>query len=404
MRKQSQRLKKAILPFGLAAVLALCQSPYGFPSYGYGADARGPGPGEEEEEAEYDEAALARLADNVLEYDEIADLIHKYNTDIQQKWDEFNKNKTESARIQTELISQARLMRDLKEKAEEEGEEEDTMYYAQQEGAYKSMAERYSDIMDSYDKPRSVKSLRWAERELTRAAQTLMFSYNSLRLQRENQEKLKEVYDMQYQLAQAEAQVGTKTAFDVQAAANKVLGAESALLAIDNSIAEIKSSLCVMTGWPADGNPEIGQIPEADMSRVDSWNLSEDTIKAIGNNQTLISQRTEGYAKSSSGIENHLRVVDQGEQQLTIKMESLYQGAMEKRNTYLSAQTGFQSASIARNTAEQKHRMGMLSKSEYLEAELTYLQKKAARDSANIELYEAIEAYEWAVQGFTEIE
>ena len=85
-------------------------------------------------------------------------------------------------------------------------------------------------------------------------------------------------------------------------------------------------------------------------------------------------------------------------------MQSLYQTAVDKKNAYDAAMAGYQSAAIAKNVADQKYRLNMLSRSDYLEAELTYLQKKAARDSANIAFYEALKAYEWAVDGFTDIE
>lgn len=400
---EKMKIKKQILPFFLAAAVT-CQMGYSFTAYGYGADAKGNGPAEEEEASEYDEATLAKLADNVLEYDEIPDLVHKYNADIQRLWDDFDENKQNSATIQTELISQARAMRDLKEQAQDDGDSEEAAYYGAQEKSYKAMASRYADVMDDYDKPSSTKSISLSERQMTKAAQTLMISYNTMRLQRDNQEKQKEVYDSKYQLAQAEVLAGTATAQEAQSAKNQLLGAEVSLISLDSSLAKIKSSLCVMTGWPADGNPEIGQIPTADLSSIDSWNLKEDTVKAIGNNRTLISQRTEGYEKSTSGISTHLGVVDQGEQQLTIKMQSLYDEVMNKRSSYEAASAGFESASIAKNVADQKYGLGMLSQSQYMEAQLTYLQEKAAWDLANIEFSQAVSNYEWAVKGFVDIE
>lgn len=402
-KRQTKRAGRKALTVFLAAALA-GQAGCAFPAYAYGSWARGGGPAGEEEAAEYSDADMARFQDNTLEYDEIPDLVHLYNSDIRRLWDDYNEQKGNSADIQTELLSQARIMKDLKEEAQKEGDAEDAAYYASQEQSYKAMASQYTDIMEDYEKPDSTKSLSVSERQMTQSAQSLMISYNTMRLERDNQAKKKEVYEAKYQLAQAEAQAGTATALDVQAAKNQLLGAESALLSLDSSLQTVKSSLCVMTGWTADADPVIGEIPEADLTVIDSYDLASDTVKAIGNNRTLISQRTESYEKSTSGISAHLGIVDQGEQQLTIQMQSMYDDMIAKRNAYESANAGFQSASMAKNVADQKYSLGMLSQSEYLEAQLEYLQKKSARDTANINLCKAVTDYEWAVQGFVQVE
>ena len=134
-KRQTKRAGRKALTVFLAAALA-GQAGCAFPAYAYGSWARGGGPAGEEEAAEYSDADMARFQDNTLEYDEIPDLVHLYNSDIRRLWDDYNEQKGNSADIQTELLSQARIMKDLKEEAQKEGDAEDAAYYASQGQSY----------------------------------------------------------------------------------------------------------------------------------------------------------------------------------------------------------------------------------------------------------------------------
>ena len=63
-----------------------------------------------------------------------------------------------------------------------------------------------------------------------------------------------------------------------------------------------------------------------------------------------------------------------------------------KRQAYESACLSYQSLQI-------KQMAGMLSNTEYLQGEASYLEKKAARDVAGMTLYQAYETYQWEVKG-----
>lgn len=67
------------------------------------------------------------------------------------------------------------------------------------------------------------------------------------------------------------------------------------------------------------------------MTRLEGMNLEEDTKKAIGNNYTLISQRTSAAGKTNAKKENRNKILDEGDQKLTIEMQRLYQDVMDKK-------------------------------------------------------------------------
>ena len=133
-------------------------------------------------------------------------------------------------------------------------------------------------------------------------------------------------------------------------------------------------------------------------------NLEEDTRKAIGNNTTLISQRTSAKGTSNASIAARLDVINEGDEKLTIKMRQLYDDVFAKKTAYEAARDGYQSALKSRDGYERMYNLGMLSRSDYLGTEISFYQKKAAWETADTALLLAIETYDWAVKGLTEIE
>ena len=47
--------------------------------------------------------------------------------------------------------------------------------------------------------------------------------------------------------------------------------------------------------------------------------------------------------------------------------------------------------------------MGLLSDVQYIGTQISFYQKKAERDSANLNLLQAMETYDWAILGFAEV-
>lgn len=69
----------------------------------------------------YDAETWAKLQDNVLEYDEIPDLVHVYNSSISEIWKNLRESKEKIDRNIQELDSQRGKMKNLKDEAEGSG-------------------------------------------------------------------------------------------------------------------------------------------------------------------------------------------------------------------------------------------------------------------------------------------
>jgi len=225
-----------------------------------------------------------------------------------------------------------------------------------------------------------------------------------LRKQKDILGHLAELYDAQYQLAVNKQAQGMATEAEVLAAQVNKLSAQSNMNSIDSGLLQMKPSLCTLTGWPADADPEIASIPSVDVSKIDTFNLEADAVKAIGNNTTLMELRRTEAGKTNDGIAARLAAIEEGEQKMVIEMQRLYHDVLAQKAAYESARTGFDSAQKSKDGYERMYQLGLLGKSDYLGTQISYYQKKAAYETADMSLRQAIETYEWAVKGYAFLE
>lgn len=390
-------LKRMLLTMALCAALTEAAS---VTAWAAGQD----GPGDTEKEEEYlGEAENERLKDNVLEYSELQDMIRNYNPTVQETADSYNRSIKQYEDAWAELkLYQGRAGSD-KDDAKDAGDMEQYTYYISQEQTYKAAASSYYKMLDNMKTASSTSSTRQTERQMTVAAQSLMVSYETLRQQRDTLRKMKELYETQYELGAVKNQVGTATAADVLSLKNQVLAAESSLASVESNMESIYNSLCLMVGRETDGSLQIASVPSADLTRLESMNLEADTVKAIGNNYTLMSDRHSLKVDSTSSSNYKLRTMEDGEQKLTSELKRLYEDVMLKRDSLEQAGTGYEKARLSKQQADTKYAVGMLSRDEYLMEELDYVQKEADYQAADLALQQSMDTYDWAVLGIADV-
>lgn len=350
----------------------------------------------------YDAQTWAKLQDNVLEYDEIPDRVHVYNSSIEEIWKTLRDNKEKIDRNIQELDSQRGNMKRLKENAKDQKNMAGYGNYMMQEVILGKVVSGLRDT-NLYTQ-KTVSSIQKGEKQITKAAQSLMISYDSLLKQRDTLGKLQELYAKQYEIAVNKHALGMATDQEVLTAQTNQLSAASSVASLDGGILQLKPNLCTLTGYPADASPELAPIPETDLSLMDQMNLEEDTKKAIGNNTTLISQRTSEKGSTTAGVEARLGMIEEGEQKLTIEMKRLYNDVFAQKEAFEGARAGYQAAQKTHDKYTRMYQMGLLGESDYIGTEISYYQSKSAYESADTALRLAIETYNWAVQGFATVE
>lgn len=367
------------------------------------------GPGTSPEPEPYTEEELARLQDNALEYDEVQLRVREYNPAISQAWKTYKDTKRDYVNMVTELESQYDTVIDMADSYVDLGNmmgNPTLVATGKSLGkAYKTTLQGVRDTVNNWDNNRSATSqIRQFERQMTAGAQQALIGYDMIRKNMSTLETMVQLYQKQYDMYQRMQSLGMATDKDVLSAQTSLLSGQSQLASLNSQSDSLRRTLCLMLGYDPDSNPDIRPIPDFDRNRLNAMNLEEDTRMAIGNNYTLIGQRTSSKARTSSGVEIRLKGIEEGEQKLTIEMQRLYQEVMDKKAAYDAAATGFAAAEKTFGASTRQYQNGMLSEVQYVGTQIAYNQKKAAFESANLELWQAMENYDWGVMGLAAVE
>ena len=402
------RRKNQILALGLAAVLTAASAVPAFAGYAP------TGPGAEPEPEKYDAATLSKLQDNVLEYDELALRVREYNPNISEAWRKYGESKEDYQNMLTELESTYddsmdnidAVLKPLKQAEKLMPQLKGTVkQMSSLKSGYHSLVQGIRDTVTNWDtSKRNTSQIRQYEKQVIFGAQSAMIGYNTIVDNKATLETMVDLYQKQCDMYQRMAALGLANQTDVVSAQTSLIGAKSQLASLQSQEDSVYRTLCLLLGYDTDSGVEIRNLPAFDMSRLDGMNLEADTKKAIGNNYTLIGQRTSAKGETNAQIAARLNTIEEGEQKLTIEMQRLYQDVLDKKAAYEAAMTGYEAAEKSNGAAQRQYQNGLLSEMQYVGTQISYNQKKAAKESAELDLWTAMNAYDWGIEGLATVE
>lgn len=368
----------------------------------------GPGAKELTGMERYNEETLKRLQDNRLEYDEIADRIHEYNPAFTKAWGDYMDGRADYANLVTELESQYRVVKDTADSYISMGKLPGMSAMASVghslDRNYRNLVQNMRDTVNQWEtNTQAQRQFQQVEKQLTAAAQGAMIGYDTIRQNRATLEVLVRLYEQQEEMTGRMAALGMATATDLAGAKSSLIGARAQLASLDTQQESTRRALCMLLGYDPDSNPEICPVPAFDMSRLEKMDLEQDIIRAIGNNYTLISQRTSQKGGTTEQIAARSRMIEEGDQKLTIEMQRLYQEVQDKRAAYEAVRTGFAAAELNRDASKRQYDLGLLSEVQYIGTQISYYQKLAEKQSAELSLWQAMENYDWGMMGFAAV-
>lgn len=363
------------------------------------------GPGVESDELDTIPGSIVPeyLTDQILKYSEIQEMIHYFSPTMQDNnisKEESRSNYTEARAV---LLNEAENVKRQKQNAKDDGDMDSYSDYASEEAILRSAAKSYTTMLGRLDAYSSNKSNYQTECELTVGAQSLMISYTSLNNQKGVIEKMLELYQQLSDNTKSKYSAGLATQLEVFEAENQILTAQSSLLELENSIQTVYESLCLMVGQTGSDGLQIETVSISDLPDK-KRNLTQDIDTAVANNYTLIQYRSSLETNSTAATEYKFRTLTDGEEKLKLKIHSLYQDMEQARQTMEVAQLGYERAALQKQNADASYRVGVLSKDEYLNQELNYLQKEYTKKSAELEYLMSATTYDWAITGIAEIE
>ena len=402
------RRKNQILALGLAAVLTAASAVPAFAGYAP------TGPGAEPEPEKYDAATLAKLQDNVLEYDELALRVREYNPNISEAWRKYGESKEDYQNMLTDLESTYddsmdnidAVLKPLKQAEKLMPQLKGTVkQMSSLKSGYHSLVQGIRDTVTNWDtSKRNTSQIRQYEKQVISGAQSAMIGYNTIVDNKATLETMVDLYQKQCDMYQRMAALGLVNQTDVISAQTSLIGAKSQLASLQSQEDSVYRTLCLLLGYDPDSGVEIRNLPAFNMSRLDGMNLEADTKKAIGNNYTLIGQRTSAKGETNAQIAARLNTIEEGEQKLTIEMQRLYQDVLDKKAAYEAAMTGYEAAEKSNGAAQRQYQNGLLSEMQYVGTQISYNQKKAAKESAELDLWTAMNAYDWGIEGLATVE
>ncbi len=343
----------------------------------------------------YDEETWAKLMDNKLEYAEIDDLVKNFNPDIKEAWSKFNNNIANLERTLDEVAVSRRNINSLLEEAKNSGDVQLSTVYA---GQIKGLDMINKDLLKAgknLKKPitKTNASLRLATKQVSLAAKALMINYKSLEGQENSLVELVSLNENILKNAKLQKKLGIITNADVEKANTDLLTAKANLTNIKLEKEKLRVALIKMLGWTENSNPDIADIPNIDLDYIDKINLEDDIKKAISNNSELVNFRNS--RKNISSYSNEIEEVKETDMEDNIKidMTSLYNNIKDDKISYDASSLAYEAANLAYKAAANSKSLGMLSESAYLNAKVSYTQKKGEYEAAGLKLLNEIEEY-----------
>lgn len=343
----------------------------------------------------YDEETWAKLMDNKLEYAEIDDLVKNFNPDIKEAWSKFNNNIVNLERTLDEVAVSIRNINSLLEEAKNSGDMQLSTVYA---GQIKGLDMVNKDLLKAgknLKKPitKTNASLRLATKQVSLAAKALMINYKSLEGQENSLVELVSLNENILKNAKLQKKLGIITNADVEKANTDLLTAKANLTNIKLEKEKLRVALIKMLGWTENSNPDIADIPNIDLDYIDKINLEDDIKKAISNNSELVNFRNS--RKNISSYSNEIEEVKETDMEDNIKIDmiSLYNNIKDDKISYDASSLAYEAANLAYKAAANSKSLGMLSESAYLNAKVSYTQKKSEYEAAGLKLLNEIEEY-----------
>lgn len=386
--------KKGYLSACMAVSLALTAA---LPVYG----AAGPGSTSIAIPDGMGEETWNRLNDQTIEFEELSDLVRYFNPDVKNIADSAGNELSNQQYVYDEMRMSIRDLNDNAQAMKDSGTKEGEEAYMALKGTVKVL-DGQAQMLDKVIKRINSgvnKNVDRYSKTFSSAADQIMIGYSSALANRDVVQKALDLSVAGYEAQSLSQKQGLATEADVLAANKGVLAAQAALAQLDNTIDGLKRSLCLMTGYSADGAVLIGDIPQLDLSAITALDLAADTAKAIGNNYDLIDSRRGASNKTTTGIKNKEASISEGEQNLTVTMQSFYQEILRAKAAYDASSTAYEKAVLEKEKADRSYQLGMLSKISYLQAQMAFSQAEGEKQSAYNTLYQAYNTYQWAVNG-----
>ena len=333
----------------------------------------------------YSAEKWASLRDNIMEYGELADLVHEYNPTVISNRSTYKDQKNKNLNdIYDDYMKDIDDIWDQADSADNDITWASLRYSA-------GLLTKQAD--NKYDQQ---------EAKLVYQAQEMMVSLKQSAYNLENLQSTRELLQKQYEAAQAQLSVGMATQTDVLTALKRVQDQDNAILTAQKSQENVHRNLCLMLGWSADAQPEIKEVPQPDLSRIDTLDPNADAQTAIDNNYDVkYYTKKAGNLDSQDLIESNQATLANAKDTAVRSLKTQYNTVLTTRDALNAAKAQLQVAEANLNIAQANLAVGSQTSLQYQSTLNTYTAAKNDVNTKQLQLLLALEAYDWNVKGLT---
>lgn len=354
----------------------------------------------------YSAEKWATLRDNKLEFDEISDLVHEYNPTVVQNEisykDYLTKNRDDVAQ-------------DYYDKANEiysniSYPDSDDANYGSGVAAALRNEQQAKSLMEQGDEntdDQATMRIQYdqAEAKLAKQAQGLMITYWTQYYNLDGQKARVEQAKLSYQSEQNRLAAGMSTQSKVLSAKESVSNAEAALVTAESNLASTKESLCLMLGWGYGADVKIAELAEPDQSKIVAIDVNADIQTALENSyaycltkKQLTNARTDSVKEKLSETEKNQR------ETISNSVKSAYDSLLLALSSYEQAQSALELQEVSMKSADAKLAAGTITKNTYESQKASYTTAQVTAQTQKLSLLQAMNDYDWAVNGLASAE
>lgn len=388
IRKHVRKLAAVILAAGAITAMPLQAFAQQSPEFAYSAE------------------KWATLRDNKLEFDEIKDLVHEYNPTV----------------IQNEISYKDYLTKNRDDVAQEYYDKANEIYsninypdsddanYGSGVAAALRNEQQAKSLMEQGDEntdDQATMRIQYdqAEAKLAKQAQGLMITYWTQYYNLDGQKARIEQAKLSYQSEQNRLAAGMSTQSKVLSAKESVSNAEAALVTAESNLASTKESLCLMLGWGYGADVEIAELAEPDQSKIAAIDVNADIQTALENSyayrltkKQLTNARTDSVKEKLTETEKNQR------ETISNSVKSAYDSLLLAQSNYEQAQSALALQEVSMKSADAKLAAGTITKNTYESQKASYTTTQVTAQTQKLSLLQAMNDYDWAVNGLASAE
>lgn len=342
----------------------------------------------------------ASLRDNVMEYGELADLIHEYNPTVRSNRSTLSDKKNQDL---TDINN--KLWDDAMDLWNAAGDVDTSDYAGRMSAALtNSYGDNLAKAADQNYMDADMYKINYAQAEanLVYQAQQMMATYKQSAYAMENLNANRSLAQASYEATAARQAAGMATQTDVLSALKNVQDIDASILSAQKSADNVRRSLLLMLGWAADAQPDIRDVPEPDLNRIAGMNPDADREQALANNYEIkYNEHKIQNLKSNDLVASTNAELDAVRDKVYSGLKTQYNAVLDARDALETANMKLQLEEVNMNTAAAKAAVGDISQLELTQQQTAYTTAKNGVKTSEMQLFLAMEQYDWIKKGLT---